>query len=79
MLVLYCRYVNRAEFGYILTYYTLISHSYFYFIFYNPQVSQIGTVAQKYQSLTQNTTPNIFAPVTKQLQYVSLFPIHFIC
>ncbi|WJX34729.1 hypothetical protein P8452_22811 [Trifolium repens] len=34
-----------------------------------PQVSHIGTVAQKYQSLTQNTTPNIFAPVTKQLQY----------
>ncbi|KAK2444111.1 transcriptional corepressor SEUSS [Trifolium repens] len=27
-----------------------------------PQVSQIGTVAQKYQSLTQNTTPNISAP-----------------
>lgn len=63
MLVFYCRDFNRVMLGFAFRYYILwllipiFTYHYSYI-----QVSQLGAVAQKYQSFTQNATSNISVP-----------------
>ena len=70
MLVLYSIDFARKVLGHAFRYYTLwlflslliIIIIIIIIIYIYIQVSQLGTVAQKYQSFTQNATPNVSVP-----------------